>query len=73
MFELTVAISIVFLIAGGKLCIWTVSNRNNELFDTDMKDYAEIYQHRGCRLYNKETADNSVTRYSMVYQKEPNL
>ena len=43
------------------------------LFDTDMKDYAEIYQHLGCRLYNQETADNGVTRYSLVYQKEPNL
>ena len=43
------------------------------LFDTDMKDYAEIYQHLGCRLYNQETADNSVTRYSLVYQKESNL
>lgn len=43
------------------------------LFDTDMKNYAEIYQHLGCRLYNQETADNSVTRYSLVYQKEPNL
>ena len=30
------------------------------LFDTDMKDYAEIYQHLGCRLYNQETADRSI-------------
>ena len=36
------------------------------LFDTDMKEYAEIYQHLGCRLYNQVTADNSVTRYSLV-------
>lgn len=36
-------------------------------------DTCEIYQHLGCRLYNQETADNGVTRYSLVYQKEPNL
>lgn len=41
------------------------------LFDTDMKDYAELYQHLGCRLYNTVTADNGVTRYSLCYQKEP--
>lgn len=40
------------------------------LFDTDMKDYAEIYRHLGCRLYNQVTADNGVTRYSLVYQNK---
>ena len=40
------------------------------LFDTDMKEYAKIYQHLGCRLYKQVTADNNVTRYSLVYQKK---
>lgn len=40
------------------------------LFDTDMKKYAEMYQHFSCRLYNTVTADNGVTRYSLVYEKE---
>ena len=39
------------------------------LFDTDMKDYAEMYQHFGCELYNTVTADNGVTRYSLCYKK----
>lgn len=38
------------------------------LFDTDMKDYAEIYQHLGCELYHTVTADNGVTRYSLVWK-----
>lgn len=37
------------------------------LFDTDMKEYAEMYQHLGCQLYNSITADNGVTRYSLCY------
>lgn len=37
------------------------------LFDTDMKDYSDMYQHFGCELYNTVTADNGVTRYSLVY------
>jgi GNAT superfamily N-acetyltransferase len=37
------------------------------LFDTDMKSYAEMYQHFGCNLYNAVTADNGVTRYCLVY------
>lgn len=37
------------------------------LFDTDMKDYADMYQHFGCELYNTVTADNGVTRYSLCY------
>ena len=37
------------------------------LFDTDMKEYAKMYQHLGCRLYNTVTADNGVTRYSLCY------
>ena len=41
------------------------------LFDTDMKDYAEIYEHFGCTLYNTFTADNGVTRYSLCYRTEP--
>ena len=39
------------------------------LFDTDMKEYAEMYQHFGCELYNIVTADNGVTRYSLCYKK----
>ena len=39
------------------------------LFDTDMKDYAEMYQHLGCELYNTVTADNGVTRYSLCYHR----
>ena len=38
------------------------------LFDTDMKDYADMYQHFGCELYNTVTADNGVTRYSLCYK-----
>ena len=37
------------------------------LFNTDMKDYSDMYQHFGCELYNTVTADNGVTRYSLVY------
>ena len=33
------------------------------LFHTDMSSYAKMYEHLGCRLYNKVTADNGVTRY----------
>ncbi len=40
------------------------------LFDTDMKEYADMYQHLGCRLYNTVTADNGVTRYSLCYVRE---
>lgn len=39
------------------------------LFDTDMKDYADMYLHFGCELYNTITADNGVTRYSLCYRK----
>lgn len=39
------------------------------LFDTDMKDYADMYRHFGCELYNTVTADNGVTRYSLYYRK----
>lgn len=38
------------------------------LFDTDMKEYAKMYQHFGCELYNEVTADNGVTRYSLCYK-----
>ena len=38
------------------------------LFDTDMKDYAEMYQHMGCELYNSTTASNGVTRYNLVWK-----
>lgn len=38
------------------------------LFDTDMKEYAGMYQHFGCELYNEVTADNGVTRYSLCYK-----
>ena len=40
------------------------------LFDTDMKDYAEMYRHLGCELYNKVTADNGVTRYCLCYKND---
>ena len=39
------------------------------LFDTDMKEYADMYQHFGCELYHTVTADNGVTRYSLCYHK----
>ena len=39
------------------------------LIDTDMKSYAEMYQHYGCDLYNTVTADNGVTRYSLCYKR----
>ena len=37
------------------------------LFDTDMNDYADMYRHLGCTLYNSHTAANGVTRYCLVY------
>lgn len=37
------------------------------LFHTDMASYAKMYKHLGCRLYNKVTADNGVTRYCLCY------
>lgn len=40
------------------------------LFDTDMKEYAGMYQHLGCELYNTVKADNGVTRYSLCYKKQ---
>ncbi len=43
-------------------------NRNVPLlFDTDMKDYAEMYQHLGCELYNTTTASNGVIRFNLVW------
>ena len=39
------------------------------LLDTDMEKYAGIYQHYGCELYNKKTADNGVTRYNLVWKE----
>lgn len=38
------------------------------LFDTDMEQYAQIYQHYGCELYNQITASNGVTRYNLVWK-----
>ena len=38
------------------------------LFDTDVKQYAEMYQHFGCELYNTVTADNGVTRYNLCFK-----
>ena len=35
-----------------------------------MKDYADMYQHFGCELYNTVTADNGVTRYSLCYHND---
>lgn len=40
------------------------------LFDTDMPEYASMYQHMGCTLYNKVTADNGVCRYCLVWRRE---
>lgn len=37
------------------------------LFDTDMIQYAQIYQHYGWELYNHTTASNGVTRYNLVW------
>ena len=37
------------------------------LFDTDMAQYAQIYQHCGCELYNQTTASNGITRYNLVW------
>ena len=34
------------------------------------KDYADMYQHFGCELYNTVTADNGVTRYSLCYNND---
>ena len=38
------------------------------LVDTDMKQYAEMYQHLGFRLYNTKTASNGVTRYNLIWK-----
>ena len=38
------------------------------LADTDMKNYAEMYQHLGFELYNTKTASNGVTRYNLVWK-----
>jgi len=40
------------------------------LFDTDMEQYSQIYQHYGCELYNQTTAGNGVTRYNLVWKPE---
>ncbi len=40
------------------------------LFDTDMFEYAQIYQHFGCELYNRTTASNGVTRYNLVWKPD---
>ncbi len=37
------------------------------LFDTDMAQYAQIYRHYGCELYNQTTASNGITRYNLVW------
>lgn len=39
------------------------------LFDTDMEQYARIYQHYGCELYNQTLASNGVTRYNLVWKR----
>lgn len=38
------------------------------LADTDMKNYAEMYQHLGFELYNTITASNDVTRYNLLWK-----
>lgn len=40
------------------------------LFDTDMEQYSQMYQHYGCELYNQITASNGVTRYNLVWKPE---
>ncbi len=40
------------------------------LFDTDMPEYAQMYQHMGCVLYNQLTAENGVTRYNLMWEKK---
>ena len=40
------------------------------LFDTDMFEYAQIYQHFDCELYNRTTASNGITRYNLVWKPE---
>ena len=37
------------------------------LFDTDMANYAKMYQHLGCELYHTNRASNGVTRYNLVW------
>ncbi len=49
----------------------TAAKRNVPLLiDTDMKAYAEMYRHLGFKLYNSKTADNQVTRYSLIWKPE---
>lgn len=43
------------------------------IFDTDMKDYAKIYEHLGCTLYNQKTASNGVTRYNLVWNAHQSM
>ena len=38
------------------------------LFDTDVKEYKEMYEHFGITCYNQIKANNGVTRYSLVYK-----
>ena len=38
------------------------------LVDTDMKLYADMYQHLGFKLYNTKKATNGVTRYNLVWK-----
>ena len=57
-------------IAAALLCFAKEKAEEQEiplLFDTDMKDYADMYRHFGCELYHTVTADNGVTRYSLCY------
>ena len=47
----------------------TAKNKNVPLLvDTDMKNYAEMYQHLGFELYNNITASNGVTRYNLIWK-----
>ena len=38
------------------------------LFDTDMKEYSDMYQHLGCELYHTKMATNGITRYNLVWK-----
>lgn len=38
------------------------------LIDTDMSQYAAMYQNYGCELYRTATACNGVTRYNIVWK-----
>ena len=38
------------------------------IIGTDMREYAEMYEHFGCEVFNTVTASNGVTRYGLIYR-----